>query len=172
MASNNLPDGVDDLFTLAERNCDGLATHQATIGILQRMEVTMHGGGVVAPEKALSDRGSGFVSGGKRLALGRLRPEPPRRTRQSRPTGGTGADARRNRCPAVRLGGCTASHELPHPLDDRGRGCGLRSRPLAVSDSDATLTGLTSGATVRVRVTAVNETGESQPGEVKEMVVP
>ena len=41
MAANNLPNAIDDLFTLAERNCDGLAAHQTTIGILQCIEVTM-----------------------------------------------------------------------------------------------------------------------------------
>lgn len=42
---------------------------------------------------------------------------------------------------------------------------------LTVQDSDATRTDLPSGATVRVRVTAVNEAGESQAGEVVEVVV-
>lgn len=41
-----------------------------------------------------------------------------------------------------------------------------------VNDSDATLSGLPSGGTVRVRVTAVNEAGESLPSESAEMVVP
>ena len=42
----------------------------------------------------------------------------------------------------------------------------------SVTDSDATLTGLPSGATVRVRVTAVNESSaESQPSEAAEIVV-
>ena len=44
MASNTLPTAIDDLFTLAERNCDGLATHQAAIGILQSLEVTLRAG--------------------------------------------------------------------------------------------------------------------------------
>jgi hypothetical protein len=44
---------------------------------------------------------------------------------------------------------------------------------MTVNDSDATITGLTSGQTVRVRITAVNEQGdESQPSETKEIVVP
>jgi hypothetical protein len=42
---------------------------------------------------------------------------------------------------------------------------------LTVNDSDATLTALPSGATVRVRVTAVNEAGESGSGEAREAVV-
>lgn len=43
---------------------------------------------------------------------------------------------------------------------------------LTVTDSDATLSGLPSGAVVRVRVTALNNAGESQPGAVAELVVP
>ena len=39
-------------------------------------------------------------------------------------------------------------------------------------DSDFTLTGLPSGATVKVQVTAVNAAGESLPSAVKEIVVP
>jgi hypothetical protein len=42
---------------------------------------------------------------------------------------------------------------------------------LTVNDSDASLTDLPSGATVRVRVTAVNEAGESGGSEVGEAVV-
>lgn len=41
-----------------------------------------------------------------------------------------------------------------------------------VNDSDATLTGLPSGATVRVRVTSANDAGESGPGPEAEAVVP
>ena len=41
-----------------------------------------------------------------------------------------------------------------------------------VTDSDATLSGLPSGSTVRVRVTSVNGAGESAPGPVVEVVVP
>jgi hypothetical protein len=41
-----------------------------------------------------------------------------------------------------------------------------------VNDSDATLSGLTTGKTVKVRVPAVNDTGESQASEEKELVVP
>jgi hypothetical protein len=41
-----------------------------------------------------------------------------------------------------------------------------------VYDSDATLTGLTSGSTVKIRVTSANAAGESQPGPVAEIVVP
>ena len=37
--------------------------------------------------------------------------------------------------------------------------------------SDATLTDLPSGKTIKVRITAVNDTGESQPGEEMEIVV-
>lgn len=40
-----------------------------------------------------------------------------------------------------------------------------------VNDSDATLTGLPSGATVRVQITAANDAGESQPGSFAEVVV-
>jgi hypothetical protein len=40
------------------------------------------------------------------------------------------------------------------------------------SDSDATLGGLPSGATVKVRVTSVNDAGESQPGPEATAVVP
>jgi hypothetical protein len=43
---------------------------------------------------------------------------------------------------------------------------------VTVTDSDATLTGLPSGATVQVRVTAANEAGESQPSAVVQIVVP
>ena len=39
-------------------------------------------------------------------------------------------------------------------------------------DSDFTLTGLTSGQTVKVRVTSKNEAGESQPGPEAQFVVP
>lgn len=39
------------------------------------------------------------------------------------------------------------------------------------TDSDATLTSLPSGATVKVRVTSVNEAGESQPGPEAQFVV-
>jgi len=42
---------------------------------------------------------------------------------------------------------------------------------LTVNDSDATLTGLPSGTTVRIRVTAVDDAGESGAGEVVEGVV-
>jgi hypothetical protein len=46
-------------------------------------------------------------------------------------------------------------------------------RPVeTVYDSDATLTGLTSGSTVKIRVTSANAAGESQPGPVAEIVVP
>lgn len=41
-----------------------------------------------------------------------------------------------------------------------------------VYDSDATLTGLTSGSTVKIQVTSANAAGESQPGPVAEIVVP
>lgn len=40
------------------------------------------------------------------------------------------------------------------------------------TDSDFTLTGLPSGATVKVRVTAVNDAGESEASETKQIVVP
>jgi len=44
---------------------------------------------------------------------------------------------------------------------------------LTVTDSDATMTGLPVGATVEIRVIAVNESGgESQPSETKQIVVP
>lgn len=42
----------------------------------------------------------------------------------------------------------------------------------SVQDSDATLSGLPSGATVKVRVTSVNGAGESQPGPEAQAVVP
>ena len=41
-----------------------------------------------------------------------------------------------------------------------------------VTDSDATLTGLPTGRTVNVRVTAANEAGESQPSAEAQIVVP
>ena len=41
-----------------------------------------------------------------------------------------------------------------------------------VSDSDATLSGITPGATVRIQVTAVNDAGESQPSPTLEITVP
>ncbi|MCX6856614.1 MAG: fibronectin type III domain-containing protein [Verrucomicrobia bacterium] len=41
-----------------------------------------------------------------------------------------------------------------------------------VYDSDVTLAGLTSGATVKIRVTSANDAGESLPGPVAEVVVP
>jgi hypothetical protein len=37
--------------------------------------------------------------------------------------------------------------------------------------SDATLTDLPSGKTIKVRITAVNDTDESQPGEEMEIVM-
>ena len=40
------------------------------------------------------------------------------------------------------------------------------------ADSDATLSGLTTGQTVKVRVTSVNDAGESQPGPEAQAVVP
>ena len=40
------------------------------------------------------------------------------------------------------------------------------------TDSDFTLTALPSGATVKVRITAVNDAGESTPGETVQIVVP
>jgi hypothetical protein len=43
---------------------------------------------------------------------------------------------------------------------------------LSVTESDATLTGLPSGATVKVRMTAVNDAGESQPSTEAQIVVP
>ena len=44
-------------------------------------------------------------------------------------------------------------------------------RPVAtVTDSDATLSGLGSGKTVRVRVTALNDAGESTPSATVEVV--
>jgi hypothetical protein len=39
------------------------------------------------------------------------------------------------------------------------------------TDSDATITGLTTGQTVKVRVTSVNDAGESQPGPEAQFVV-
>ena len=43
---------------------------------------------------------------------------------------------------------------------------------LGVSGSTYTLAGLTTGQTVRVRITAANDAGESQPGDTVEIVVP
>ena len=40
-----------------------------------------------------------------------------------------------------------------------------------VTDSDATLTGLPSGKTVKVRITAANDAGESLPGTEVQAVV-
>ena len=40
------------------------------------------------------------------------------------------------------------------------------------TDSDATLSGLTSGSMIKVRVTSVNDAGESQPGPEATIVVP
>ena len=40
------------------------------------------------------------------------------------------------------------------------------------TDSDFTLEGLPSGTTVKVQITAVNDAGESQPSETRQMVVP
>ena len=47
----------------------------------------------------------------------------------------------------------------------------MRSLTAAVNDSDATLNGLPTSATVRIQVTAVNDAGESQPSEAVEIVV-
>ena len=41
-----------------------------------------------------------------------------------------------------------------------------------VTDSDATISGLPPGSTVRIRVTAVNDAGESQPSATVEIVIP
>jgi len=41
-----------------------------------------------------------------------------------------------------------------------------------VTDSDATLTGLPTGSTVKVRVSAANEAGESQPSAAAQIIVP
>ena len=41
-----------------------------------------------------------------------------------------------------------------------------------VTDSDATISGLPSGATVQIQITAVNDAGESQPGTSASVVVP
>ena len=41
-----------------------------------------------------------------------------------------------------------------------------------VYDSDATLSGLTTGSTVQIRVTSVNDAGESGPGPMIEVIVP
>ena len=41
-----------------------------------------------------------------------------------------------------------------------------------VSDSDATVSGLPSGSTVKIRVTSVNGAGESGPGPIAEIVIP
>ena len=44
-------------------------------------------------------------------------------------------------------------------------------RVATVTDSDATITGLPSGATVRVRVLAVNDAGNGPPSGVVEVVL-
>ncbi len=52
---------------------------------------------------------------------------------------------------------------------------GVDANPIAVgspTDSDFTLTGLPSGATVKVQITAVNDAGESQPSATQQLVVP
>ena len=41
-----------------------------------------------------------------------------------------------------------------------------------VTDSDATLSGLPSGTTVKIQVTSVNGAGESGAGPIVEVVVP
>ena len=41
MASNRLPDPLDDLFTLAEDMTDGCHNHEVTIGLKQNLEVDM-----------------------------------------------------------------------------------------------------------------------------------
>jgi hypothetical protein len=41
MASNKLPDPLDDVFTLAEDMADGCHNHQAAIGLKQNLEVDM-----------------------------------------------------------------------------------------------------------------------------------
>lgn len=41
----------------------------------------------------------------------------------------------------------------------------------AVQDSDATLNGLPSGATVKIRVTSANDAGESAPGPEASVMV-
>lgn len=43
---------------------------------------------------------------------------------------------------------------------------------VSVADSDATIWDASSGATVNVRVTAVNDAGESQASDVVSIVVP
>jgi hypothetical protein len=43
---------------------------------------------------------------------------------------------------------------------------------VTVTESDATLSGLTSGSTVKVRVTAANAAGESRPSAEAQIVVP
>ncbi|MBL9129637.1 MAG: fibronectin type III domain-containing protein [Verrucomicrobiaceae bacterium] len=43
---------------------------------------------------------------------------------------------------------------------------------LTVTESDATLPGLPAGATVKIRVTSVNDAGESQPGPEAQIVMP
>ena len=41
-----------------------------------------------------------------------------------------------------------------------------------VTDSDATLSGLPSGSTVKIQVTSVNGAGESGPGPIAQIVIP
>ena len=41
MASNRLPDGINELFTLGEDNCDGLHNHGVAVGILHYTEAVV-----------------------------------------------------------------------------------------------------------------------------------
>lgn len=50
-------------------------------------------------------------------------------------------------------------------------GAGEWEAVLSVDDSDATLVGLAAGQRVKLRVTAVNEAGESAPGDEVEALV-
>ena len=306
MASNTLPTAIDDLFTLAERNCDGLTTHQAAIGILQSLEVTLRAvlasartaqdgfaalqGGKPALTAALNSadtNGRAFITATRNvlaLSLGQSWSQVweatgfpnqslavpatlaerqsllaslkayftanPAKENAALNVTAVQADAlfaalsnafaavdnglttlgqtkntrdaavellrKRMRCLIAELAlfladddprwdafglnrpGAPATPDRPEALvltpgvssslladwADAPRATSYRVFkqvvgvdadfvPAAtVSDSDATLTGLPSGATVRVRVTAVNDTGESQPSAVKEAVVP
>ena len=76
------------------------------------------------------------------------------------------------------LGNLARSNPLPRyvafvcPCVEKTLGIMNQASEQRGKGSDTNLTGLSSGTTVRARVTAQNETGESQPSTAKEAVVP
>jgi hypothetical protein len=91
MASNRLPDPLDDLFTLGEDMADGCHNHQAAIGLKQNLEVDVRAdldGAVTAQgiyKNALSDKtdfstavtvadsnGKAFISSARRVLANNL----------------------------------------------------------------------------------------------------